>query len=409
MKAKKRPWARINQYLRDRGESVGRYLRDLSADLRKTGLYRIALIFAAFIAFDAIVVYLIERASGNEQFRNLMDGFWWSFVTNATVGYGDKAPISQGARLVAMFFMLACIVVTAIISGTVASIFVERRIREGKGLQDIIARGHVILCGWNRNAANIVESVRLASESKRTALVLLNESEEDWFDGIKSRFPSMDLRYVRGDFTNESMLKRAAVDRAKAVLIVPDESGKNVQANADERCILAALAVKSLNPDAKVSAEILRPESESHLKRAGVDDIVLNGEFSGYLLSSSFGSRGVPEAARRMLTPGKGELVRNAQIPPQLVGKPFLEASEWFMRNGKGLLIGILSEEKRVSLDDLVSNDSSAIDDFIRRKFQEADISLDDGSEAATDVRLNPGPDYLIRDTDLAFVVGQGA
>jgi voltage-gated potassium channel len=409
MKKKRSAPARGAGHPGEGGGVLGRYFGTLYADLSKNGLMKIALAFAIVLAADGIAVWLLERAAGNEAFSGVFDGLWWSFVTNATVGYGDKVPGSPLGRVTAMLFMLASLVTTALVSGTLASIFVERRIREGKGLMDVNAKGHTLLLGWNANADNIIASMAPSSGGRmKTAVVLVNASEGDWFDGVKSRFPAMDLRFVRGDFTSEAVLKRADAAKAKAVIIIPDASGGSA-ANADERSILAALAVKALNPEARLSVEIFKPESEAHMRRAGADGIVLNGEFSGYLLASSLSSSGVSEAARRLFTPGQGGPVRNRPFPRDLVGKPFIEASERFMREGRGLLIGVLSEEKGVSLTDIVSNDSSAIDDFIRRKFQESDISLEDEENASRDVKLNPGPGYLIRETDAAFVIGEEA
>ncbi|HET7838327.1 MAG TPA: hypothetical protein VFL04_01120, partial [Rectinemataceae bacterium] len=189
-------------------------------------------------------------------------------------------------------------------------------------------------------------------------------------------------------------------------VIVPDSSGDNSFANADERTILGCLAVRSDNPELSVSAEILRPESEQHLKRAKVENIVINGEFSGYVLSAASVSKGLPRAARALLSPGTGPRLREASLPPALVGKTFAEASSWFVANGKGVLVGLLSERKGVSLDDLLSDNSSAIDTFIKRKFMEAEVDLAAAASAGSAVHLAPGPDHLIAEGDLAFVIG---
>jgi len=389
---------------------LGEYIRTLSLDMRKNGLPKVLGAFAAILAADAVIVFLVERAAGNGAFGDLWDGLWWSFVTNITVGYGDKVPASPGGRGIAMGFMLASFAASALASGTIASLFVERRIREGKGLLNVSARGHALLLGWNRNAETVLGSFKASGgKGAKSVIVLVNGSEGDWFDGLKSRFPSLELRFVRGDFANEAVLRRADASRAKAAIIIPDESGGASQANADDRTVLAALALRSMNPGAAISAEVMKPESEGHLRRAGVDGIVLSGEFSGYLLSSSGSSRGVPEAARRLLTPAATGPLRNEAMPRELVGRTFLEASDWFIRNGRGVLLGVLSGERGVSLQDLVSDDSSAIDDFIKRKFREASIPMDDPAAESGDVRLAPGPAYLIRAEDEAFVVGGGA
>ena len=89
------------------------------------------------------------------------------------------------------------------------------------------------------------------------------------------------------------MLRKASVQQCRSCILLPDESGVSGASNADERTILAALAVKSIAGDAAVRAAILKAESEQHLRRAEVDDVVLHGEFTGFLLAASSDSGGL--------------------------------------------------------------------------------------------------------------------
>ncbi len=407
MKARK-----IGQGKKRGGKNAGRLGRwaaeasGLWGDLRKTGLTRLIFFFLILVLCGAALIFFLEIGQGNGAFTSFADGLWWSIVTIATVGYGDKVPSSRAGQAAAMVFILAGFFFTALISGTVASIFVERRIREGKGLRELSLKGHVLICGWNRNAIRVIEGLLHPREGKSTALVLVNEREGDWFEGLKADYPGMDLRYVRGDFSNEVVLRRANIGQAKAAVILPDESGGSGLANADERGILAALTIAAINPEIALSAEILKEESEAHMRRAGVGSIILNGEFSAFLLSAACSNKGVPEAARRLLSSETASGMRQAKIPPSLVGKTFLEATEHFMKNGKGLLIGVLSEEKAVSLEAMMSSDSSAIDDFIKRKFRESSIDISSAEYCGAEIKINPGAEYRIRDNDQAFVVG---
>lgn len=93
-------------------------------------------------------------------------------------------------------------------------------------------------------------------------------------------------------------------------------------------------------------------------------------------------------------------------MPASLVGLPFAQASDWFIRHGKGVLVGVLAAEKPVTLDDILSSNSGAIDDFIKRKFAEAQIDLGADQQLHGKTRLAPSPEYVIADTDSAFVIG---
>ncbi len=387
-------------------ESKLKGIRLFFKDIATSGILTLFGFLGALVLVAAIFVFVAEKTGGDTGFQNLFDGIWWAVVTVATVGYGDKYPVTVLGRLLAIATILTSIVLTALISGTVASIFVERRIREGKGLQDLKLKNQLIICGWNPNAEAILRDLESVEGSGGFAVVLVNWMEVEAFDAAKARFPSLDLRFVRGDFTQEAVLKRASIKTAVACVIVPDSSGDNSFANADERTILGCLAVRSDNPDISVSAEILRPESEQHLRRAKVENIVINGEFSGYVLSAASVSKGLPRAARALLSPGPGPRLKEAPLPAALVGKTFAEASTWFIANGKGVLVGLLSEQKGVSLDDLLSDNTSAIDTFIKRKFMEAEVDLAAAASAGSAVHLAPKSDHIIAEGDLAFVIG---
>lgn len=79
---------------------------------------------AAVLLIAGTAMWLFERRRNREQFggkwhEGIGAGFWWSAVTMTTVGYGDKAPVTLGGRIVALVWMFASII---IISGFTAAI-----------------------------------------------------------------------------------------------------------------------------------------------------------------------------------------------------------------------------------------------------------------------------------------------
>ncbi len=156
-----------------------------------------------------------------------------------------------------------------------------------------------------------------------------------------------------------------------------------------------------------ISAEILNAENEQHLKRADVDNILVHGEFNGFLFAQSARQKGITRAVKEILSTTGNNALAQCDIPPVFVGKSFQELSDNFLRAGKGVLLGFLSQEKKMSIDDILSADTSAIDEFILKKFHEADIDLAEEQKEELHIRLNPGCDYVIKDTDIAFVIGK--
>ncbi|HET7838871.1 MAG TPA: ion channel, partial [Rectinemataceae bacterium] len=208
-------------------ESRLRAARLFFRDIAGSGILALFGFLGSLVLVAAVLVFIAEKAGGDSSFKSLFDGIWWAVVTVATVGYGDKYPVTVPGRLLAIATILASIVLTSLISGTVASIFVERRIREGKGLQDLKLKNHLIICGWNPNAEAILRDLEGIEGARGVSVVLVNWMEVEAFDAAKARFPALDLRFVRGDFTQEAVLRRASVKAASACVIVPDSSGDN--------------------------------------------------------------------------------------------------------------------------------------------------------------------------------------
>ena len=82
---------------------------------------------AAFMLWfiTGLAVTEAERGVEGANIANVGQGWWWSFITMATVGYGDKFPVSAEGQWVAVIIVLTGIALLGTISAFLASWFID--------------------------------------------------------------------------------------------------------------------------------------------------------------------------------------------------------------------------------------------------------------------------------------------
>ena len=92
-----------------------------------------------------IGIYFLE-GEVQPSFDNIINSLWWTIVTMTTVGYGDMSPSGLPGRIFAIIIMMSGIGLIALVTGTISSAFVTKKIREGKGLENINIEDHILIC-----------------------------------------------------------------------------------------------------------------------------------------------------------------------------------------------------------------------------------------------------------------------
>ncbi|HQP47192.1 MAG TPA: ion channel [Spirochaetota bacterium] len=388
-----------------------RTIFDILETLRKEKVHRLVISFILVVSVFGIAVYYIERNNPETLIRSMADGIWWGIVTITTVGYGDKYPVTWAGRVVGIIIMGSGVILTVIISGTIASILVERKMREGKGLKKIELTDHFVICGWNDTSERILRDFQaLANKLKeKICVVLVNELDIDTLNELQFTYSSknFEIDFMRGNFTHEQVLEKANVKKAQSVTIMADESGNNSRQNADERSVLAAYSISNLSPNTEISVELMNQNNEQYLKRINVRTIIIHGQFNSFMLVNAALFPGVPQAAREMMNFDFINDITTRNIPPSMTGKTFFDLMNMFREKDKSILIGIISETKKLTIDDFLSDDPSSIDDFIKRKFEESEKDLFEDTGGSIGVIINPGWDYCICENDKAIVIGE--
>lgn len=88
---------------------------------------------ACLLLAVGVLVWWLERRRNPAQFgggpvRGISSGFWWSAVTMTTVGYGDKAPVTLGGRMLAVVWMFAGVIVISSFTAAIAAALTVNRL-----------------------------------------------------------------------------------------------------------------------------------------------------------------------------------------------------------------------------------------------------------------------------------------
>lgn len=97
--------------------------------IRSNSHYGMKLIFIVVLTIMIIAgsssILIVESNDPNSNIKTAEEALWWSFVTLATVGYGDYYPVTTAGRLIAVVMSLGGIGLFGAFTGTLMTYFIE--------------------------------------------------------------------------------------------------------------------------------------------------------------------------------------------------------------------------------------------------------------------------------------------
>jgi len=223
--------------------------------MERTKLLIITLfLFVALLALGATGYMVIEGWS-------FLDAIYMTVITLATVGYGEVHEISSIGRIFTVFLIFLGVGFFLYVVGNVVQFLVEGRIRHILGrrvLDKQISKlkDHFIVCGYGRMGRALCSYLIL----RRLDVVVIEKNLK--------RVPVMDkdgMLYLVGEATDETILLKAGIKRARGVISVLGTDADNV---------FLVLIAKGLNPKVFVVARANQNATEKTLLAAGADKVV---------------------------------------------------------------------------------------------------------------------------------------
>ncbi|OGR24495.1 MAG: hypothetical protein A2139_12110 [Desulfobacca sp. RBG_16_60_12] len=376
-------------------------ITSLIRTLQRERVFGLILVLLVILLLGAIGFSLFELAEG-PWWTRFGRALWWGMVTLTTVGYGDVVPVTFLCRLVGVALMVIGFLSLSLVTATVASVFIERKFRQEKGLEAVKATQHILILGWPEDAEALLDQL-LKRLPPTIPVVLINKAPPEQMDAIKERYPKNAVFYLRGDYSREEILLKANVQGAIKAIILADRQPGETAAQVDQRTLFTALTLKALHPKIRIMGELLRPENRTYLERAGAEEVLIRGQYDSSLLAGAITSPALFRIYTSLLM-GDGQGLWDVEVPSRFYGRPLGELSAYLQEHHQGIFIGIYTESKTVSLEDLLSEEPSPIDDFIRRKFAETKMTHLLG-RTKVDCQINPPSTLILGPHQYAVVI----
>jgi voltage-gated potassium channel len=239
-------------------------------------------LFAGFLWSMLIMVVILAvgtvgyRMIGGEKY-SLLDCFYMTFITIATIGYGEIVDLSEhpGGRVFTMLIALAGIAVMTYMTSIVTAFLIEGHISEAlwrRRMEKQIHRldNHYVICGIGRVGRNVAHEL---DATKRSYVVI--DEDINAINTHLERHPNQ--MYIHGDGSDDDILQKAHIETARGVFAVTGDDSRN---------LMISLTAKQLNPATRVVARCHEIRNSEKLRKAGADAIV-SPDFTGGLRIAS--------------------------------------------------------------------------------------------------------------------------
>jgi voltage-gated potassium channel len=279
----------------------------------------------------AFVLVLIAAA-----IITLVEKPWTLGSLGASLNWGVQTILGQGDSsfvttpvgwVVGWFFSMFGIAIIGTLTGALVALVIDFLLKEGQGLGASGYQDHIVVCGWNQTARDLIDELR--GDEYRTKVVVLAEGDKN---------PAGEgVYFVNGDSTDTAALERAGIREAKAALIFPAVASNE----ADMHSILTIMAIEAMAPDVRTVAEVNNPAHVEHFKRTRVDEILVTSRLASRLLARSALYPGLTELVTDIVSGGDGSELYRVTLPDDDVGLSIDDVSRHLRAEHRATLLAI--------------------------------------------------------------------
>ena len=207
----------------------------------------------------------------------LFDCFYLTVITITTIGYSEV--IDQAhypyARALTIFLAFAGIGLLTYFVTFVSAIVIEGQLKESykkRKMENQLKKveNHFIICGIGRHSVHLLEEL---TQTHRNSVFI--DLDTEVIKKTTLQYPGE--LFVEGDATNDDILFKAGIMKAKGLFATTTDDNLN---------LVICLSAKRLNPDLLIVALCNNHSNIDKLKMAGADKVVSTYYISGMRMAS---------------------------------------------------------------------------------------------------------------------------
>ena len=189
------------------------------------------------------------------------DGFYMTAITLTTIGYGETHPLTDRGRVFTVLLAYSGIFTLAYFASELVRAVVTGELKRTIGRQwvdDQLANlsGHTIVCGYGRMGRIVCDEL----ERQQKRFVIL-DTDPDLLKELPFKFGLS----IHGDAASDDMLRKAGVERARALITVVGSDSAN---------LYITLTARLLSKDLLIVARAEEEEAEAKLRKVGANKVI---------------------------------------------------------------------------------------------------------------------------------------
>ncbi len=192
---------------------------------------------------------------------SFLDSLYMTAITLSTVGFEEVVPLHPQGKIFVILLIVFGVMLAGFTVTVIGQFVLEGEFRElfgRKKMENKIRKmsGHYIIAGYGR----VGRQVAMEFRRRKVPFVVIERREED-----ARRILSEGILFIQGEATDDEVLRRAGIERAKTLISTLPDEAQNVY---------LTLTARSMRKDLNIIARADVEDGEKKLFRAGANHVV---------------------------------------------------------------------------------------------------------------------------------------